>query len=145
MQSWDVEKSNIKQIKGFDVAHMHNSGKATVRNHVQFWCLQFKSNVEIVREVQRKGMKKDSEKKHDNTRHKQLNLFSSSGKKLRSDLVTAGRYWPMEKIPKSEEPLYLPDKGITEPGVCQLKSDKSTRKRRDIFLSHGAKNNNIAL
>lgn len=71
---------------------LHNNGKATVRNRVQFWCLQFKSNVEIVRGVQRKGMKKDSEKKHDNMRHKQLNLFSSSGKKLRSDLVTAGGY-----------------------------------------------------
>lgn len=79
-------------IRGFDVARMHNSGKATVRNCVQFWCSQLKSNVEIVRQVQRKGMKKDSENKRDNMRHKQLNLFSSSGKKLRSGLVTAGRY-----------------------------------------------------
>lgn len=39
----------MKQIRGFDVAHMNNSGKATVRNRVQFWCSQFKSNVEIVR------------------------------------------------------------------------------------------------
>lgn len=102
MQSWDVKKSNIKQIRGFDVARVHNSGKATVRNCVQFWCAQFKSNVEILRQVQRKGMKKDSENKRDNTRHKQLSLFNSSGKKLRSDSVTAGRDWPMEKISKSE-------------------------------------------
>lgn len=37
-------------------------------------------------------MKKDSENKRDNMRHKQLNLLSSSGKKLGSDLVTAGGY-----------------------------------------------------
>lgn len=39
----------MKQIRGFDVAYMNNSGKATVRNRVQFWCSQFKSNVETVR------------------------------------------------------------------------------------------------
>ena len=92
MQSGDVKKSNIKHIRGFDVARVHNSGKTTVRNCVQVWRSQFKSNVEILRQVQRKGMKKDSENKRDNTRHKQLNLFSSSGKTLRSDFITAGRY-----------------------------------------------------
>lgn len=48
----------------------------------------------------------------------------------------------MEKIPKSKEPLYLPDKGITGPSVCQLKSDKSTLKGRNVFLARRALNNN---
>lgn len=56
-------------------------------------------------------MKKVSENKRDNMWDKQLNLFSSSGKKLRSDLATAGGYWPMEKVPKSEYPPHWPDKG----------------------------------
>lgn len=57
-------------------------------------------------------MKKDSENKHDNMRHKQLNLSSSSGKKLRSALVTAGLWPPLGKVSKSEQQVYFPDKGI---------------------------------
>lgn len=51
MQSCDIlkKKSNIKQIRGFDVARMHNSGKAIVRNRVEVWCSRFKSIVEILK------------------------------------------------------------------------------------------------
>lgn len=47
----------------------------------------------------------------------------------------------MEKISKSEQLLYLPDKGIRGPSGCKLKLDKSTLKRRHDFLSYRALNN----
>lgn len=71
-------------------------------------------------------MKKDSENKRDNMRHRQLNLFTSSEKKLRSALVTAGLWPPMGRVPKNEQQVCLPDKGIMGCSVCKFKLDKFT-------------------